>query len=56
MSSECACSPVWSPLGLVVVWNLGGDETADMVVHVEVRGIRKKALEGDVQKLMTPSS
>lgn len=28
MSSGCACSPVWSPLGLVVVWNLGGDETA----------------------------
>lgn len=27
-----------------------------LVVHVEVQGIRKKALDGDVQKLMTPSS
>jgi len=27
-----------------------------LVVHVEVQRIRKKALDGDEQKLMTPSS
>lgn len=33
----------------MVFWKLGWGETADIVVNVEVQGIRKKkALDGDV--------